>query len=72
VVNSILGGWTVGSIVTMASAVPFSPTVRGNPANTGSFTVTQRPNAVAAAYSGERTLQRDFNVDTFARTANFT
>jgi len=70
--NRWLGGWTLGSIVTMASSVPFTPTVQGNPANTGTFTVVQRPNATGAAYSGERTLQRDFNVDAFTRPANFT
>ncbi|MBI2687617.1 MAG: TonB-dependent receptor [Acidobacteria bacterium] len=72
VVNGVLGGWSIGSIVTASSAVPFSPTVQGNPANTGTYTVVQRPNVVGAAYSGERTLQRDFNIDAFVRPANFT
>ncbi|MBL8238877.1 MAG: TonB-dependent receptor [Bryobacterales bacterium] len=72
VVNGVLGGWSIGSIVTMTSVVPFSPTVQGNPANTGSTNVVQRPNVVGNAYGGERTLQRDFNIDAFARPANFT
>ncbi|MBI5282396.1 MAG: TonB-dependent receptor [Candidatus Solibacter usitatus] len=72
VVNGILGGWSVGSIVTLASAVPYNPTVQGNPANTGTYTVVQRPNIAGSAYSGARTLQRDFNVDAFIRPANFT
>ncbi len=72
VVNGVLGGWSIGSIVTIGSTVPFSPTVQGNPSNTGSFSVVQRPNVVGAAYDGERTLQRDFNVDAFVRQANFT
>jgi hypothetical protein len=72
VVNAVLGGWSIGSIVTMTSVVPFSPTVQGNPSNTGTTNVVQRPNVVGAAYGGERTLQRDFNIDAFARQANFT
>jgi len=51
--------------------VPFTPTVNGNPANTGTYTVVQRPDVVGAANSGDRTLQRDFNVDAFVRPANF-
>jgi hypothetical protein len=72
VVNGVLGGWSIGSIVTMTSVVPFSPTVQGNPSNTGTTNVVQRPNVAGAAYNGERTLQRDFNVDAFVRQANFT
>ncbi|MBI4873496.1 MAG: TonB-dependent receptor [Acidobacteria bacterium] len=72
VLNAVLGGWTAGSIVTMVSSVPFSPTVQGNPANTGTYTVVQRPNVAGSAYDGERTLARDFNTDAFARPANFT
>ena len=72
VVGAILGGWSVGSIVTATSVAPFSPTVLGNPANTGTYTVVQRPDVVGAAYSGDRTLNRDFNVDAFVRAAPFT
>lgn len=72
VVNGILGGWSLGTIVTDASAVPFSPTVQGNPANTGTYTVVQRPDVISNANDGARTLQRDFNVDAFVRPANFT
>ena len=72
VANGILGGWSIGSIVTMSSSVPFSPTVQGNLANTGTYTVVQRPDVAGSAYSGARTPQRDFNVDAFVRPANFT
>jgi len=67
-----LGGWSIGSIVTINSVVTFSPTVQGNPSNSGTIGVVQRPDVAGAAYSGERTLQRDFNVDAFVRPANFT
>ncbi|MBM3783554.1 MAG: hypothetical protein FJW30_04295 [Acidobacteria bacterium] len=69
--NPVLGGWTVGSILTAASNVPFSPTVQGNPANSAGVAVVNRPNVVGAAYSGERTVQRDFNVSAFVPNAQF-
>lgn len=72
VVDAVLGGWTVGSIVTDTSVVPFSPTVQGNPANTGTYTVVQRPDVAGPAYSGDRTLDHDFNTAAFIRPANFT
>ena len=72
VVDAVLGGWSVGSIVSWASVVPFSPTVQGNPANTGTNTVVVRPDVVGDPNSGTRTLQRDFNIDAFVRPANFT
>jgi len=72
VVDAVLGGWSVGSIVSVASQVPFSPTVQGNPANTGTYTVVQRPDVVGDPNTGERTLQADFNTAAFARPANFT
>ncbi len=71
-VDAVFGGWSLGSIVSAVSSVPFSPTVQGNPANTGTYTVVQRPDVVGAAYSGTRTLARDFNTDAFVRPANFT
>ena len=70
--DAVLGGWSIGSIVTATSVVPFSPTVSGNPANTGTYSVAQRPDVVGSPNQGDRTLQRDFNVDAFVRPANFT
>jgi hypothetical protein len=72
-VKPVLGGWSLGSIVTVASQVPFSPTVQGNPANTGTYTVVQRPDVVGSPYDNfDRTLQQDFNTGAFVRPANFT
>ena len=71
-VEAVLGGWSIGSIVTATSVVPYTPTVSGNPSNTGTYSVTQRPDVVGPAYMGDRTLQRDFNVEAFVRPANFT
>jgi hypothetical protein len=71
-VHTMFGGWTVGSIFIVSSMTPFSATVQGNPANTGTQGVVQRPDVVGSAYDGVRTLERDFNVAAFARPANFT
>ncbi|MBK5292120.1 MAG: TonB-dependent receptor [Acidobacteriia bacterium] len=71
VAETILGGWSVGSIVTMASNVPFTPTVGGNPANTGGVVTVNRPDVVGAAYSGDRSVERDFNTAAFVRNQPF-
>lgn len=72
VVDAMLGGWTVGSIVTLSSTLPFNVTVQGNPSNTGSTAVVQRPNVVGDPNEGTRTLDRAFNTDAFVRQPNFT
>jgi hypothetical protein len=72
VVNGVLGGWSIGSIVTVSSLTPFSPTVQGNPTNSGTISVVQRPNVAGDAKQGQRTLERDFNTDAFVRQPNFT
>lgn len=71
-VDAVLGGWSVGSIVTDTSVVPFSPTVQGNPSNTGTQSIVQRPDVVGDPYNITRTLAADFNTAAFARPANFT
>ena len=71
VVDTIFGGWAVGNIVTAASGRPYSITINGNPANTGSHGVVNRPDVVGDPNSGTRTIQEDFNTDAFARQADF-
>ena len=68
VAEAVFGGWSLGSIVFWASGRPYSPTVSGNPANTGTFGVVNRPNVVGELWAGERALVRDFN--TAALVAN--
>ncbi len=67
----IFGGWAVGSIVTHSSGQPYSVTIGGNPANTGSHGVVNRPNVNADPYRGERTLQADFDTSAFSRQEDF-
>jgi hypothetical protein len=71
-VSGILGGWSTGSIVFWSSGLPYSPTVQGNPANTGTFDVVNRPNIVGDIRSGTRALDRDFNTAAFVTNAQYT
>ena len=64
-VNAMFGNWAVGSIVVWAAGEPYSPTVSGNPANIGDRLIVNRPNIVGDIYSGERTLDSDFNTAAF-------
>ncbi len=68
--NRILGGWTLASIITLRSGLPFSGTVRGNPANTNT---TNRPNVLGDPLlsSDERTLDRWFNTDMLEKNKQF-
>ena len=72
VVQAIFGGWTLGSIVTASSGLPFSVTVAGNPANIGNINIVNRPMVTGDPYAVERTVQQDFNVNAFARNPAFT
>ena len=72
VVDAFLGGWGTGGIFTAHSGVPYSIAVSGNPANTGSVNVVNRPNLVGDPLSGERTLTADFNTAAFAANPAFT
>ena len=67
ITDGVLGGWTLASIITLRSGLPFSPTVRGNPANTNT---TNRPNVLGEPNlpSDQRTLDRWF--DTSMLVAN--
>ncbi len=70
--DTILGEWSLGSIITAAEGVPFSVAVSGNPANSGTFTIVNRPNVVGAPYDIERTLNQDFNTAAFVSNAQYT
>lgn len=69
--NAVLGGWSLGGIVTLTSGQPVNLTVQGDPANTGD---PNRPD-VAGDWRldrSERTLDRFFNTGAFVRNAPFT
>jgi hypothetical protein len=69
--NSILGGWSLDSIVTVTSGRPFTVTVNGTPSNSGQ---TDRANIVGDpnAVSGGRTVAHFFNTSAFAANAPYT
>lgn len=71
VADAVIGGWSFGSIVVYASGRPYSPTVTGNPANTGTFGIVNRPNVVGDPRSGQRRIDRDFNTAAFVTNNRF-
>ncbi len=68
-----LGGWAVGSIITHSSGNAYSVTIGGNPANTGSHGVVNRPNNSGDPHADShvRTLDADFDTGVFSRQQNF-
>jgi hypothetical protein len=72
IADGVLGGWSIGSIVTAASGRPYNVINSGNPANTGTYTVVSRPNVVGDLNNVQRTLDQDFNTAAFAASAPFT
>ncbi len=71
VAEAIFGGWSIGSIVTWSEGRPYSVTISGNPANTGSHGVVNRPNVNGDPYAGTRTIQEDFDTSVFGRQEDF-
>jgi hypothetical protein len=72
VANAVVGGWSLGSIVTAADGRPYNIINSGNPANTGTFNVVSRPNVVGDSRDVTRTLDQDFNTAAFVATPPFT
>jgi len=69
--DGIVGGWAVGSIFTIASGMPFSVLSSGNPANTGTFSVVNRPNVTGDPYAFNRTVDQDFKTSVFVNNAPY-
>lgn len=71
VTDAILGGWSVGGILTLSSGQPFTLTVRGDPANTGD---QNRPNQVGDPErpGGVDKVIQYFNTGAFAPNQPFT
>ena len=71
-VNSVLGGWAVGSIITATSGRPYNVTVNGNPANTGNILVVNRANVNGSdPYSISRSVEQDFDTSVFSPNNQF-
>lgn len=67
--NAILGGWSVGPIVTVGTGQPLNLSVNGEPANTGG---ADRPNVVGDWHLANPTVQQWFNTAAFAANAPYT
>ncbi|HTP34375.1 MAG TPA: TonB-dependent receptor [Candidatus Acidoferrales bacterium] len=72
VADGFIGGWALGSIFTIANGMPFSVISSGNPANTGTFSVVNRPNVTGDPYAFNRTVDQDFNTAVFVNNAPYT
>ena len=61
--------WEMGSIVTVQSGLPFTPSIATDPANTGT---SRRPDRIGSGTWRTRTLLRDFDVGAFRVPQAFT
>jgi len=66
VLNGLAGGWEIGGIFTRHTGLPYSIVDSGNPANTGTFTIVDRPNLVGNPYSTPWSVAQAFNPAAFA------
>jgi Carboxypeptidase regulatory-like domain/TonB dependent receptor len=71
VFDTVAGGWSAGGIFTARTGLPYTIAVSGNPANTGSVSVINRPNVVGDPSSGTRSLAADFNTAAFTANAQY-
>jgi hypothetical protein len=71
VINAVLGGWSLGGILTLTTGRPFNITVSGDPANSGQ---TDRANVVGDPYAvpGGSRVAQFFNTAAFAANAPYT
>ena len=68
-VAMLVRDWEAGSIFTVQSGLPFTPSIATDPANTGT---SLRPDRIAAGTVESRTLLRDFDFTAFRVPAAYT
>ncbi|MGH9159263.1 MAG: hypothetical protein ACRD2X_04675, partial [Vicinamibacteraceae bacterium] len=69
VADTLLAGWSIGPIVTVATGVPLDLTVNGNPSNTGQ---NDRPNVIGEWRLEHPTVDRWFNTSAFVANDPYT
>jgi hypothetical protein len=67
--NHIIRDWELGSIFTMQSGLPFTPSISTDSANTGT---SRRPDRIGSGKVEDRTLTRDFDPTAFRVPAAYT
>jgi outer membrane receptor protein involved in Fe transport len=65
--GAVLGGWQVNSIVKLASGIPFTPLVAGDPDGDGTDENAARADLVGDPNAGPRTVEQWFNLAAFAQ-----
>jgi hypothetical protein len=66
VTGAAFSGWQVNSIVKVASGIPFTPLVDGDPDRDGSTDNAARPNLIGDPNTGSRTADQFYNLAAFA------
>ena len=67
--NNVLGGWSLGPIITVNTGMPLNLSVNGTPSNTGG---ADRPNVVGDWHLANPTVQQWFNTAAFVANAPYT
>jgi len=65
--GNALRGWQVNTIVKLASGVPFTPLIDGDPDRDGSEDNSARPDLIGDPNTGRRTPDRWYNLDAFVQ-----
>jgi Carboxypeptidase regulatory-like domain/TonB-dependent Receptor Plug Domain/TonB dependent receptor len=66
IAGAALRGWQVNSIVKIASGIPFTPLVDGDPDRDGSTDNAARPDLIGDPNTGPRTAEQWYNLNAFA------
>lgn len=64
--DALAGGWGLGGIFSVRAGMPYSIVVNGNPANSGSIQIVNRPNLAGDPYATPWSLAAAFNTAAFA------
>ncbi|HEU0176484.1 MAG TPA: TonB-dependent receptor [Blastocatellia bacterium] len=66
ITGAALGGWQINTVVKVASGIPFTPLVDGDPDRDGTTDNTSRPNLIGDPNTGPHTPDQWYNYAAFA------